>query len=234
MNSWFSGEEINAVILSTKVALASTLVTLIPAILFGLLLARKRFPGKSVLDGLLNLPLVLPPVTTGYLLLICLGRRSFLGHLVEEIFHVRMSFTLLGAIIASMVVSFPLVLRAVRISFEMVDTKLEQAAGTLGASPFQVMLKVTIPLALPGIINGSLLGFARSLGEFGATITFAGNIAGETRTIPLAVYTMMQIPGEEAASMKLVMISVVLAFLAMAGSELLNRRMMKRINGGRN
>jgi molybdate transport system permease protein len=229
MNLYFNAQEINTVILSAKVALASTLLTFIPAVLFSLLLARKSFPGKTLLDGMLNLPLVLPPVTTGYLLLMFLGRRSCVGAFFEEHFGIRMSFTLLGAVIASTVVSFPLVLRSMRVAFEMVDPRLEQAAGTLGASPFQVMCRVTMPLALPGIINGLLLGFARSLGEFGATITFAGNIAGETRTIPLTVYTLMQIPGEESASMKLVAVSVILAFVAMIGSELLNRGMRKRL-----
>lgn len=231
---WFSADEVSAITLSIKVALASAVVTLPPAIAFGFLLARKNFPGKSLLDGILCLPLVMPPVTTGYLLLLALGRRSFIGHFCEEYLGIRMSFTLLGAIIASMVVSFPLVLRAVRISFEMVHPKYEDAAGTLGAPRWNVFLYITLPLALPGIINSFLLGFARSLGEFGATITFAGNISGETRTIPLAVYTLMQIPGEEAASMRLVMISVIISLIAMVGSELLNRRMKRRLGGERN
>jgi len=233
--TWFSlsNAEIEVLVLSVKVAVGSMTLALPPALLFGLLLARRNFPGKSLLDGLLCLPLVLPPVTTGYLLLLCLGRRSWIGTFLESCFGMRLSFTMLGAIIASMVVSFPLVLRAVRIAFEMIDPRLEAAAGTLGAPPWQVYLRVTLPLALPGIINGALLGFARSMGEFGATITFAGNIAGETRTVPLAVYSLMQVPGEENAAFKLVLISVIISFAAMAGSEWLNRRARRNITGDR-
>jgi len=229
----FSAAELEVLTLSLKVALGSMLLALPPALIFGLLLARRDFPGKSLLDGFLCLPLVLPPVTTGYLLLVCLGRRSWIGELLDYCFGVRLPFTMAGAIIASMVVSFPLVLRAVRIAFEMIDPRLEAAAGTLGAPPLQVCLRVTIPLALPGIINGALLGFARSMGEFGATITFAGNIAGETQTVPLAVYALMQSPGAEGAAFKLVILSVLISFAAMAGSEWLNRRARNRVTGGR-
>lgn len=234
MDYWhFSGEEIEAMVLSVKVAAASSLLALPPALLFGLLLARRNFTGKSLLDGILCLPLVMPPVTTGYLLLLALGRRSWIGGFFENWFGIRFSFTLLGATIAAMVVSFPLVLRAVRIAFEMVNGKLEEAAGTLGAPPWQVFLRVTLPLALPGIINGVVLGFARSLGEFGATVIFAGNIAGETRTIPLAVFSLMQIPGQEGAAFKLIVVSAVVSFLAMFLSEWLNRRARGRLNGGK-
>lgn len=229
---FFTPAELEAMRLSLLVALASALFTLPPALAVGLLLARRDFFGKSLLDGLLCLPLVLPPVTTGYLLLLCLGRRSPVGQLLEAWFGLRLSFTTAGAVLAAMVVSFPLTLRAVKIAFEMVDRRLEAAAGTLGAAPWRVFLSVTLPLALPGVLNGCLLGFARSLGEFGATITFAGNIAGETRTIPLAVYSLMQSPGREGAAMTLAAASVVIALVAMVGSEMLNRRARRKLAGG--
>ncbi len=232
MNAFFTGEEISAIWLSFKVALGSTALIMPLAIALGLLLARRDFPGKTLFDSFLCLPLVMPPVTTGYILLVMLGRRSFIGTFCEEYLHLRLSFTIAGAIIASAVVSFPLILRAVRIAFEMADRRLEDAAATLGASPSRCFLHVTLPLALPGLINGLVLGFARSLGEFGATITFAGNLEGETRTIPLAVFSLMQTPGQENAAMKLVAVSVIIAFAAMAGSEWLNRRMRKRLGGG--
>ncbi len=231
MLSIFTGEEISAIWLSFKVALSSTLAIMPFALGFGLLLARRHFPGKTLLDSFLCLPLVMPPVTTGYLLLIFLGRRSFIGSFCEQFLHLRLSFTVMGAIIASAVVSFPLMLRAIKIAFEMADRRYEDAAATLGAPPLWCFMKVTLPLALPGLINGLILGFARSLGEFGATITFAGNIEGETRTIPLAVFSLMQTPGQESAAMKLVIISVIISFAAMAGSEILNRRMRKTLGG---
>jgi len=225
-------EELETIKLSLKVAFYSTLINLPLAIGFGYLLAKFKFFGKTVLDGLLCLPLVLPPVTTGYLLLICLGKRSLIGSALYDMFGLRLSFTTTGAIIASIVVSFPLVMRAVKISFEMTDRKLEQAAETLGAPPWEVFRLVTLPVALPGIINGIVLGFARTLGEFGATITFAGNIAGETQTMPLAVYSLMQVPGQESQAFKIVMFSVIISFGAMIASELLNRRTMKKVEAG--
>jgi molybdate transport system permease protein len=226
-----SETEAEAIILSIKVAVASSLLLLPAALVFGFILARKNFLGKTLLDGILCLPLVMPPVTTGYLLLICLGRRSYPGWFLEHFLGLRLSFTLMGAVIAAMVVSFPLALRAVRVAFEMVNTKYESAASTLGAPPWQVFLRVTLPLAFPGILNGVILGFARSMGEFGATIIFAGNIAGETRTVPLAVFTLMQIPGQENAAFRLIAISVIVSLFAMFASELLNRRIKRKING---
>jgi molybdate transport system permease protein len=228
----FGPEECEAIALSIKVACFSTLINLPVAVVFAYILAKFIFRGKTVLDSILCLPLVLPPVTTGYLLLVCLGKNSHIGSAVYNLFGIRMSFSTFGAVIASMVVSFPLVMRAMKVSFEMTDRKLEQAAETLGAPPWDVFRLIVLPIALPGVINGIILGFARSLGEFGATITFAGNISGETQTLPLAVYSLMQVPGRESQAMKLVIISVVISFAAMIISELLNRRMIKRNGGG--
>ena len=227
-----SEEELEIVILSLKVAFYSSFINLPLAIGFGYILAKYKFFGRTFLDATLSLPLVLPPVTTGYLLLICLGRRSVIGEILYDLFGLRLSFTTTGAIIASMVVSFPLIMRAVKISFEMADSKTEEAAETLGAPPWAVFRLVTLPVALPGIINGLILGFARTLGEFGATITFAGNIAGETQTMPLAVYSLMQVPGQESQAFKLVILSVIVSFAAMVISELLNRRTMKKMTDG--
>jgi len=226
-----SAEELETIKLSLKVALCSSLINLPLAIAIGYILAKFKFFGRTLLDSALSLPLVLPPVTTGYILLVCLGHRSLLGSTLYDIFGLRLSFTTAGAVVASMVVSFPLVMRAVKISFEMADSKVEEAAETLGAPPWEVFRLVTLPVALPGVINGVILGFARTLGEFGATITFAGNIAGETQTLPLAVYSLMQVPGQENVAFKLVLISVVVSFAAMFGSELLNRRTIRSMNG---
>ncbi len=225
-------EDITTIQLSLKVAIFSTLVNIPIAIYFGYVLARYKFFGRTFVDSLLCLPLVLPPVTTGYLLLVFLGRKSTIGSTIYDIFGLRLSFTLAGAVLASMVVSFPLIMRAVKVSFEMVDRKSEEAAETLGAPAWEVFRLITLPVALPGIINGIILGFARTLGEFGATITFAGNIAGETQTMPLAVYSLMQIPGRESQALKLVIISVIISFIAMFGSELLNCKAMRNIDGG--
>jgi molybdate transport system permease protein len=165
----------------------------------------------------------MPPVTTGYILLVVLGRRGWIGRYLEEWFDVSIPFTLAAPVLASAIVSFPLVVRAIRVAMEMVDPALEEAAETLGAGPFRRFFTITMPLAVPGILGGAVLGFARSLGEFGATITFAGNIAGETRTLPLAVYTMMQIPGREASAFRLVLISICVSFLALFAGNLLSR-----------
>lgn len=223
--------EIDALVLSLKVAVLSTLLNLPFAVFWGFILARRNFLGKNFVDAFLSLPLVMPPVVTGYLLLLLFGRRGFIGGGLFELFGLRLSFSLAGAVLASMVVSFPLTMRAVRIAFEMSNKKLERAASTLRASPFQVFRLITLPLALPGLINGIVLGFARSLGEFGATITFAGNIAGKTRTIPLAVYSEMQIPGHEAQTLKLTLVSIIVALLAMIFSEILNNYNKKRFVG---
>ncbi|WP_088341763.1 molybdate ABC transporter permease subunit [Robiginitalea sediminis] len=221
METWigFTSAEWQAIGLSVKVALACTLVTVPLAIAAGYLLARRRFWGKSVVESLFHLPLVMPPVTTGFLLLLLLGSRSPLGEWLESVFGIRIAFSYAAAVIAAAVVSFPLAVRAVRTAMEMVDPGLEEASRLLGASRLKTFFRITIPLALPGILSGAILSFARSLGEFGATITFAGNIAGETQTLPLAIYALMQVPGKEEATLRLVLVSVVISLAAMLLSE---------------
>lgn len=215
----FTSAEWQAIGLSVKVALACTLVTVPLAIAAGYLLARRRFWGKSVVESLFHLPLVMPPVTTGFLLLLLLGSRSPLGGWLESVFGIRIAFSYAAAVIAAAVVSFPLAVRAVRTAMEMVDPGLEEASRLLGASRLKTFFRITMPLALPGILSGAILSFARSLGEFGATITFAGNIAGETQTLPLAIYALMQVPGKEEATLRLVLVSVVISLAAMLLSE---------------
>lgn len=229
MNEFFtySAAELSAIKLSLLVAVVCSIVSLPPAIAVGWFLARKKFFGKSVLEGFLHLPLVLPPITTGYLLLLIFGNRGFIGSFFYENFGIQIAFSFYAAVIAAIVVSFPLVTRSIRLSIELVDQKLEEAARTLGASNFRVFLTITLPLALPGVISGFILSFARSLGEFGATISFAGNIEGETQTLPLAIFSEMQIPGQEASTMRLVIVSVILSLLAMIAAEMLNRRVIK-------
>lgn len=183
--------------LSIKIALIATIINLPIATFISYFMARKEFRGKNIVDGVINLPLVLPPVTTGYLLIIVLGKYGIIGSFIYRFTGITIAFTQSAAIISSMVVSLPLIIRSLRISIEMVDTKLENAAKTLGAAPLDVFFRILIPMIMPGIISGAILGFARSLGEFGATITFAGNITGETRTIPLSVYSLLQVPGRE-------------------------------------
>lgn len=223
-----SSAECQTLILSVKVGLLSCLGSLPLALVVGWFLARHRFPGKALLDGIVNLPLVMPPVTTGYLLLVVLGRRGLLGKHLDAWFGLTIPFSLAAPVIASAIVSFPLVVRAIRVAVEMVDPGLEQAAETLGAGPLRRFLTITVPLAFPGILGGAVLGFARSLGEFGATITFAGNIEGVTRTLPLAVYTMMQIPGHEAFAFRLVLISIGVSLLALFAGNLLARAPARR------
>ena len=195
------------------------------------MLARCDFPGKLLFDGLIHLPLVVPPVVIGYLLLVLLGRNGPLGQLLDAWFGLTVAFTWQGAAVASAVMAFPLMVRAMRLSLEAVDRKLEAAARTLGAPPWQVFATVTLPLMAPGLLAALLLGFARSLGEFGATITFVSNIPGETRTLPLALYTFTQTPGGEAGALRLAMVSILLALLALAGSELLARRLRRQVAG---
>lgn len=220
--------EISAIQLSLTVALICSVFTLPLAIAIGWFLARKRFLGKSIVEGILHLPLVLPPITTGYLLLLVLGNRGFIGSFFNEKLGIQIAFSFYAAVIAAIFVSFPLVIRSVRLSIELVDQKLEEAARTLGASNLRVFFTITLPLALPGVISGFTLMFARSLGEFGATISFAGNIEGKTQTLPLAIFSEMQVPGQEAATMRLVLVSVVLSLLAMIAAEYLNGRIIKR------
>ena len=194
-------------------------------------LARLRFPGKVLLDGLVHLPLVLPPVVTGYTLLVLMGKNGPLGSLLQKTIGLSFSFNWKGAALASAVMAFPLLVRAVRLSIEAVDQGLEAAARTLGAGPLRVFFTVTLPLILPGVLAGVILCFARSLGEFGATITFVSNIPGQTRTLPLALYTLTQVPGGEAAALRLCIISVLLALLALVGSEIMARRLNQRLKG---
>ena len=193
------------------------------------LLARRDFPGKAVIDGLIHLPLVLPPVVVGYALLVLLGRRGVVGGWLYDWFGITIAFTWKGAAIASAVIAFPLMVRAIRLSLEGVDRGLEQAARTLGCGPVRTFFSVTFPLMLPGVLTGVILAFARSLSEFGATITFVSNIPGETRTLPIALYVLTQTPGSDAAALRLCVISVVVAFAALLASEVLSRRVQARL-----
>ena len=200
-------------------------------ILCAWVLARLNFPGKSVADGLIHLPLVLPPVVVGYFLLVMLGRRGPIGGWLYDWFGITLAFTWKGAAIASAVIAFPLMVRAIRLSLEGVDRGLEQAARTLGCGPIRTFLTVTLPLVAPGVLTGAILGFARSLSEFGATITFVSNIPGETRTLPIALYALTQVPGGDDAALRLCVISVVVAFAALLSSEMLTRRVQARLRG---
>lgn len=222
----YTASEWSAIQLSLSVALICSVFTLPVAVAVGWFLARKKFFGKSILEGILHLPLVLPPITTGYLLLVLFGTKGIIGSFFYENFGIQIAFSFYAAVIAAVFVSFPLVTRSVRLSIELVDQKLEVAARTLGASNLRVFFSITLPLALPGIISGFILSFARSLGEFGATISFAGNIEGRTQTLPLAIFSEMQIPGEEISTFRLVLVSVVLSLLAMIAAEYLNRRII--------
>ncbi len=222
-------EEWSALLLSLRVSGWSVAIMLVPGVGCAWLLARKKFPGKVLVDALIHLPLVVPPVVVGYLLLLSLGRRGWIGRWLHDGLGVEVAFTWKAAAIAAAVMGFPLLVRAIRLAIELVDIRIEQAARTLGASPWRVFLTITLPLSLPGVVAGVMLAFARSLGEFGATITFAGNIEGVTRTLPLAVYTYTQVPGGDAPAMRLVLISIGLALAALVASELLARRVGRRI-----
>jgi molybdate transport system permease protein len=221
--------ETEALALSLRVAFWSVLLSLPLGIAIAWLLARRDFLGKQLVNGLIHLPLVLPPVAIGYLLLLLLGRRGPLGIFLYETFGITVAFTWKGAAIASAVMAFPLMVRAIRLSIEAVDRRLEAAARTLGAGRARVFLTITLPLALPGVLTGAILGFARSLGEFGATIAFVSNIPGETRTLPLALYTLSQTAGGEAGALRLVVVSFLLAMAALIASELLARRLLGRL-----
>jgi molybdate transport system permease protein len=224
-------EEWTAVALSLRVATVATLASLLPGLAVAWLLARRRFPGRALLDGLVHLPLILPPVVTGYLLLLTFGRRGALGSALAEIGLV-FSFRWTGAALACAVMGFPLMVRAMRLSIEAVDRRLEQAAGTLGASPLAVFLTVTLPLSLPGCLAGAVLAFAKAMGEFGATITFVSNIPGETQTLPSAIYTLTQVPGGEGPALRLTVISVALSVTALLVSEFLAARAGRRLGAG--
>jgi molybdate transport system permease protein len=224
-----SPEEWTAVRLSLRVATVAMLASLPVGIAVAYLLARGRFPGKSLLDGIVFLPLILPPVVTGYLLLLGFGRRGPIGAFLNEHFGIVFSFRWTGAALACAVMAFPLLVRSIRLSIEAVDRKLEEAAGTLGANPLWVFLFVTLPLTLPGIIAGMILCFAKAMGEFGATITFVSNIPGETQTLPSAIYTFTQIPGGESGAMRLTLVSIVISMGAVIVSELLARGVGRRM-----
>ncbi|KAB8314245.1 molybdate ABC transporter permease subunit [Tolypothrix campylonemoides VB511288] len=219
-----SPAEATAVALSLKVAVVATLASLPFAIAAGWLLARRRFPGKLVLDAALHLPLVLPPVVTGYALLVLFGTQGPLGAWLQDTFGVVFAFRWTGAALASAVMGFPLMVRAIRLSIEAVDVRLEHAAATLGAPPWRVFAGVTLPLAWPGIVAGSVLGFAKALGEFGATITFVSSIPGETQTLAAAVYGLLQVPDGEAGLWRLCAVAVALSFAALLLSEWLVQR----------
>ena len=231
MTDWLSPQEWTAVALSLKVAFWATLLSLPVGIAVALALARGNFPGKQVLNGLVHLPLILPPVVTGYLLLIAFGRQGAIGSLLDKWFGVVLAFRWTGAVLAAAVMAFPLMVRAIRLAIEAVDPKLEQAASTLGANRFWTFAFVTLPLILPGIIAGAILAFAKAMGEFGATITFVANIPGETQTLPSAVYAFLQVPGGEASAMRLVAVSIVVAIAALAVSEFVATRVARRIGG---
>ncbi len=227
----FSDEEATAIRLSLRVALWAMLGSLPFGIAIAMLLARGRFWGRSLLNVVVHLPLIMPPVVTGYLLLLLLGRRGPLGHFLAETFGIVFAFRWTGAALAAAVMGFPLLVRAIRLSVEAIDGRLEDAAGTLGASPLWVFLTVTLPLMLPGIVAGMILSFARALGEFGATITFVSNIPGETQTLPTAIYTLTQVPGGDAAALRLTLISVAISMAALFASEAVAARAARRAAG---
>jgi molybdate transport system permease protein len=225
-----SDEEWTAIRLSLKVSSLAMLASLPLGIVVAYVLARGRFWGKSLLNGLVHLPLILPPVVTGFLLLIMFGRRGVAGAFLEQYFGVVLSFRWTGAALACAVMGFPLMVRSIRLSIENVDRKLEEAAGTLGASPAFVFLTVTLPLILPGVIAGMILSFAKAMGEFGATITFVSNIPGETQTLSAAIYTFTQVPGGDAGAMRLTIVAIAISFAALLASEGLAYLVGKRVH----
>lgn len=220
-----------AITLTLRIAVVATLVATPLGIAVAWLLARKRFPGKVILEALVHLPLVLPPVVTGYLLLLSFGRRGPVGAFLEQTFGIVFSFRWTGAALACGIMAFPLLVRPIRLSFETIDARLEQAATTLGANPLMAFATITLPLALPGVIAGMVLCFAKALGEFGATITFVSNIPGETQTISSAVYALIQTPAGDTEAMQLIVVSIILAFGALLVSEWFARRAVARLRG---
>lgn len=219
-----------AIRLSLWVSTIAMLVSLPFGIVTALALARGRFWGKSLLNGIVHLPLILPPVVTGFILLVLFGRRGFIGSYLDEYFGIVFSFRWTGAALACGIMGFPLMVRSIRLSIESVDRKLEEAAGTLGASPLWVFLTVTLPLTLPGIIAGMILAFAKAMGEFGATITFVSNIPGETQTLSAAIYTFTQVPGGDLGALRLTIVAVVISMLALLASEFMARFVGQRVN----
>lgn len=221
-------EEWNALLLSAKVAGFATLISLPFAILLAWFLARYQFRFKYIVEALLQMPLVLPPVVLGYLLLISFGTQGWIGKFLYQ-FGIQLAFNWKGAVLASIIVAFPLMVQPIRLSFQMINRELEIVAGSLGASPFKVFLSISLPLSLPGILIGSILCFSRSLGEFGATITFVGNIPDETRTIPIAIYTLIQQPDGEQMAMRLVVLSLILAFSALIANYWIMQKYQKKL-----
>ncbi|EKF17018.1 molybdate ABC transporter permease subunit [Nitratireductor pacificus] len=219
--------ELSIILLSARVALVAILAALVPAFAVAWLLARKRFPGKGLLQALVTLPLVLPPVVTGYGLLVLFGAKGPLGRFFEQVFGLQFAFRWTGAALAAAVMAFPLLVRPIRLSLEAIDQGYAEAARTLGASRLTVFLTVTLPLALPGVIAGAVLGFAKALGEFGATITFVSNIPGETQTLSLAIYALLQTPSGDAAALRLILIAIAIALAAIVASEILARRLTR-------
>jgi molybdate transport system permease protein len=226
-----TAQDWTAVLLSLRIAVVATLVSLPFGIALALMLARKDFWGKTLVDALIHLPLVLPPVVTGYLLLITLGRKAPVGAFLDQHFGIVFSFRWTGAVISCGVMAFPLMVRAIRLSIEAIDRRLEGAAETLGASPGWRFATITLPLALPGVVAGAMLALARALGEFGATITFVSNIPGETQTISAAIYTLTQVPGGDTAALHLVIVAILISVAALVASEWLARRATARIHG---
>lgn len=216
--------------LSLRVAFWSMMFSLPFGIIVAWVLARKDFPGKILLNAVIHMPLILPPVVTGYILLILLGTKGPIGGWLQSTFGIVLAFKWTGAVVAAAIMGFPLMVRAIRLSMEAVDQRLEATAATLGASPLFVFATITLPLTLPGILAGTILAFAKGLGEFGATITFVSNIPGQTRTLPIAIYTFLQIPGGEASAVRLTIIAIIVSLLALLLSELLARWAAKRIN----
>lgn len=225
----FRQEDWIAIALSLKVAAVAVAFSLPLGIFVAWLLVRRDFPGKALLNGLVHLPLILPPVVTGYLLLLSFGRKGVFGGMIEQATGLVFSFRWTGAALAAGVMGFPLMVRAIRLSLEAVDARLEAAASSLGASPVWVFLTITLPLMLPGIVAGAILAFAKALGEFGATITFVSNIPGETQTLSALIYTYTQTPDGDGPALRLTMVSIAISLAALAGSEMLSRRMSNRL-----
>jgi len=226
-----SPAELDAMVLSLRVSAWAAFLSLPVGIFMAWVLARLQFPGKWLLDGFIHLPLVLPPVVIGYLLLLLFGRNGPAGNFLYRHFDISFAFTWKGAVLAAAVMAFPLMVRAIRLSMEGIDRGIEDAARTLGAGPFRIFFTITLPLSLPGIITGSVLAFARSLGEFGATIMIAANIPGQTQTLPLALYTFTQIPNGEDSALRLCIIAIVISLAALLCSELLARRHARTMSG---
>ncbi|MCA3487798.1 MAG: molybdate ABC transporter permease subunit [Rhodobacter sp.] len=231
MTDWLTPEEWRAVALSLRVSFWATVISLPVGIAVAYVLARYRFRGHQLLNGLVHLPLILPPVVTGYLLLLTFGRKGAVGAFLDQTFGLVFAFRWTGAALAAAVMAFPLMVRAIRMAIEAVDPRLEAAAGTLGASRPWVFVTVTLPLILPGIVAGAILAFAKAMGEFGATITFVANIPGQTQTLPSAIYAYLQVPGGDGAAFRLVLVAIAIAMLALLLSEWVGRSVARRIAG---